>query len=387
MNRSQTIHICVLIDALGWRFVDGQNFLNDSLPYRQPLQTVLGFSSGAIPAILTGRFPADNGHWNLLYYDPKGSPFHWLRYFNFLPERVMNHRITKKILKEVGRRFLGMGPLFECVVSPRLLPSFNWTEKRNIYARGGIPGSISIFDLLYEANIPYRVYSYHTLSDKEIFKRANQDLKSGAATFFFLYLSEMDSYLHDHCDEYESLTGRLQWYAGQLQEFLGAALKQDPQADMTIFSDHGMTPVGHHFDLVKEVQSLGLKMPQDYLAVYDSTMGRFWFFSDRARDQVVGLLKNQLCGRILSDSELCQMGIFFPDSRYGEVIFLLKPGWLMTHSHFNGQGWRPKGMHGYDPGDSYSDAIVLSSRKPKRELHTIVDLNEFFREMIDTARR
>ena len=126
-------------------------------------------------------------------------------------------------------------------------------------------------------------------------------------------------------------------------------------------------------------------MPQDYLAVYDSTMGRFWFFSDRACEQVVELLKSLPCGRILSDSELQQMGIFFPDRRYGEVIFLLEPGYLMTHSHFNGQGWRPKGMHGYDPRDSYSDAIFLSSRRPNGKLHTITDLNGFLRELIETA--
>jgi hypothetical protein len=154
---------------------------------------------------------------------------------------------------------------------------------------------------------------------------------------------------------------------------------------MTIFSDHGMTPVSHHFDLVKEVQSLGLKMPQDYLAVYDSTMGRFWFFSDRAREQVVGLFKNLSCGRILSDTELQQMGIFFPDRRYGEVIFLLEPGWLMTHSHFNGQGWRPKGMHGYDPVDSYSDAIFLSSRKPATAMRTIADVYGYMREVLQVS--
>jgi Type I phosphodiesterase / nucleotide pyrophosphatase len=385
MNRAQPIHICVLIDALGWRWLEGQNFLNDELPYRQPLQTVLGFSSGAIPTILTGRVPADSGYWNLVYYDPKGSPFQWLRYFSFLPDRVLNHRITKKLIKEAGRRFLGMGSLFECVVSPSLLPCFNWTEKRNIYQRGGIPGSVSIFDQLSDAKIPYRVYSYHEFSDTKMFKRATNDLKSTAATFFFLYLSELDAFLHDHCDEHRSLAGRLQWYADHLKELLDVALQQDPRADMTIFSDHGMTPVGHNFDLVKEVESLGLKMPENYLAVYDSTMGRFWFFSDRAREQVVGLLKNLSCGRILSDSELQQMGIFFPDRRYGEVIFLLEPGWLMSHSHFNGKGWRPKGMHGYDPSDSYSDAIFLSSRKPATAMRTIADVYSYMQEVLQVS--
>jgi len=103
--------------------------LADLLPYQRPLRTVLGFSSGAIPTILTGLPPARTGHWNLFYYDPKGSPFQWLRLFRFLPKKVLDHRVTRKIVKELGRRVLGMGPLFECCVSPALLPWFNWVNR------------------------------------------------------------------------------------------------------------------------------------------------------------------------------------------------------------------------------------------------------------------
>ncbi len=67
--------VFTLIDALGWKYLEDSPFLDDLLPYRAPLQTVLGFSSGAIPTILTGVPPAVTGHWNLFYFDPKGSPF------------------------------------------------------------------------------------------------------------------------------------------------------------------------------------------------------------------------------------------------------------------------------------------------------------------------
>jgi len=383
MSLTQRIHVCVLIDALGWRFLEGQNFLNDLLPYRRPLRTVLGFSSGAIPTILTGRLPAESGYWNLLYYDPKGSPFQWLRYFGFLPNQVLDHRVTRKLLKEMGRRFLGMGPMFECFVSPRLLPWFNWGEKRNIYQRGGIPGSVSIFDQLSDASIPYRVYSYHTLSDKEILAHAKRDLEGNEARFFFLYLSELDHFLHDHCNETKPLRERLDWYAGALRELFNLARKLDPEASLTIFSDHGMTPVRQYYDVVKDVEKLGIVIPTDYLAVYDSTMGRFWFFSDQARNQIVELLKTLPCGRIVSDEELKELGIFFSDRRYGEVIFLLHPGWLMTRSNFNGQQWMPMGMHGYHPDDTFSDAILLCDRKPSSNMQTIADVYTHLQEMIE----
>ena len=90
MKRDSQIHLFVLIDALGWQFLKGHEFLSDMLPYRAPLRTVLGFSSGAIPTILTGLPPAQNGHWNLFYYDPEGSPFRWLRHLRFVPDRLLD---------------------------------------------------------------------------------------------------------------------------------------------------------------------------------------------------------------------------------------------------------------------------------------------------------
>lgn len=380
MSRGARVHLFVLIDAFGWRFIEGKEFLSDLLTFRKPLRTVLGYSSGAIPTILTGLPPAQNGHWNLLYYDPKSSPFRWLRYFQFLPDRVLNHRVTRKLLKETGRHLLGMGPLFECCVSPRLLPWFNWAEKRNVYARGGIPGVYSIFDHLEENSVPYCVYSYHRWTDKEILQQARRDLQSSKARFFFLYLSEMDVFLHNHCEDGEQVEQRLGWYAAGLRGLFELAQRLDPEVCLTVLSDHGMTPVQQSYDLVKDVESLGFNMPRDFLAVYDSTMARFWFFREHARQQFPEYLKTLPCGRILSDEELCQLGVYFPDFRYGEIIFLLHPGWLMSHSDFNGRGWTPHGMHGYHPDDPYSDAVFLSNKPSPVVLHSIADVYNCMRE-------
>ncbi len=382
MKGARRLRIFVLIDALGWTYVEDSRFLADLLPYRSPLRTFLGYSSGAVPTILTGVPPVQHGHWNLFYRNPAGSPFRWLRALRFLPDAALNHRVTRKLLKEAGRRFLGLGPLFECAVSPRLLPELDWIEKRNIYAPGGIPGTPSIFDLLVDQQIPHRVYSYHQWTDAQILRQAGRDIESSDAMFFFLYLSEMDALLHSQCQDRAAWQGRLEWYAEGLRELLSAARRVDPDATLTVFSDHGMTPVRHHYDLAAHVGRLGLKMPDDYLAVYDSTMARFWFFSRHAESRIVDRLHTVPCGRVLSNDELRDLGIFFPDRRYGEVVFLLKPGWLLSNSDFNGNGWRPAGMHGYHPDDPYSDGACLSTHKSEMELRTIADAYRCMREAV-----
>jgi len=86
--------------------------------------------------------------------------------------------------------------------------------------------------------------------------------------------------------------------------------------------------------VVQEIENLGLKAAVDYLAVYDSTMARFWFFNDRAKQVIQRQLENLLCGRVVPDEELRQLGVFFSDHRFGELVFLLHPGWLLSKSDF-----------------------------------------------------
>ena len=79
--------------------------------------------------------------------------------------------------------------------------------------------------------------------------------------------------------------------------------------------------------------------------------------------------------RILSDGELQKLGVFFPDRRYGELILLLAPGWLLSASGFNGSRWRPAGMHGYHPDDPWSDGVFLSSEPPPQRVTALPDVH------------
>ena len=54
MHRDDGITIYVLIDALGWELLRSRPFLDDILQERHRVETILGYSSGAIPTVLTG---------------------------------------------------------------------------------------------------------------------------------------------------------------------------------------------------------------------------------------------------------------------------------------------------------------------------------------------
>lgn len=373
-GRNRRISLCILIDALGWKVLGDQQFLNDLLVYRQPLKTVLGFSSGAIPSLLTGESPSKHGHWNLFYYDPAHSPFAGMRWLRHFPDKLANHRVTQKLIKEAGRRLFHMGPQFECYVKPTLMPFFNWVERRCIYEPGSISGAASIFDRLASHHIPYRAYSYHHWNDEQILDGAQEDLENSDAEFFFVYLCELDAELHTFWSHPERLQPMLAKYEKKLRRLCETALSLDPNASLALFSDHGMAPVTDRYDLMKDIDALGWKMPDDYLVVYDSTMARFWFFNEAARRTVNACLATQQCGHVLSDTELQDLGIYFADRRYGETIFLLNSGFMFYHSDFHSGNWLPAGMHGYHPNDPYSDAVFLCNRRPSSPLSSICDV-------------
>ena len=376
------LQVFVLIDALGWELVQRRRLTAEYLPHQQRVPTMLGFSSGIIPSILTGRTPSETGMWNLVYYDPEKSPFGWTRRLG-RAMRLFDYRIGRRLLTEAGRRLLGMGANFDVSVEAETLGYFHWAESRNIYAHHGVPGQKSIFDLLAEKNAGHCIYSYKdSLSDQKIIEQAERDIRGGDEQVYFLYLCELDMFLHLHRHEPEKIAEKLDWYEEALRRVFAAARERDAQARLGVFSDHGMTPVVRHCDLAGEVAACGLRTPRDYLAVYDSTMARFWFFNDAAREKIVGRLGGLDYARWLTDDELREFGVYFEDRRYGERVLLLEPGAIIAEGGFNGRGWRPKGMHGYIPGDEYSDACFLSSEEPGVELRTVKDIFTVMREAL-----
>ena len=127
------------------------------------------------------------------------------------------------------------------------------------------------------------------------------------------------------------------------------------------------------FDLIKEVDRLGFRVPKDYLPVYDSTMARFWVENERAEAQLRRLLYDLPCGRLLSDQELEDLGVAFDDDRYGHLVFVMEPGTLICPSDMG--RFRFSGMHGFHPKEDPSAyAVFLSSEQHAQAVNHITEV-------------
>jgi hypothetical protein len=353
------LSIYVLVDALGWELLRNRPFLDDVLVDKRWLQTILGYSSGAIPTLLTGQPPSQHGHWNLFYRAPETSPFRWSRALRPLPRPLVENRVARRVIKHVSRRLSGYGGYFSIHSYPVAhLPYFDLTEKRDIYRPGGLDCP-SIFDVLRGRGIRYASYTYHTHSDAAILAEAPARAADPELRVLFLYLSGLDHYLHWHIDDADGVVRQLAWYEAGLRRVWEAARRARGDVRMIVFSDHGMTPIRWTYDLRRDVATLGLRIPEDYLPAYDSTMARFWVSTDRARDRLTRLLEGHPCGQLLDRRELERLGVWFEDGRYYHLLFLMKPGLLLCPSDMGAV--RFAGMHGFHPSDPTSDAVLLAT--------------------------
>jgi len=382
VRNSRVVSIFVLVDALGWEYIRTRPFLNDIAKYRGELTTILGYSSGAIPAILTGALPASNGHWNLFYHDSVSSPFRWARPLSLLPSALLNNRISRKIINWAAHHLTGYEGYFYLYAVPvELLPYFSYCEKRDIFRPGGINQGKSIFDTLEEYKIPFRSYTYHRYSkDYRIIQQVMRDIGQDDCAFYFLYLNEIDMFLHRHCHEPDRVDEKVALYDRWLRELYRRAQAVRDDVQMYVFSDHGMVPTKSTHDLWSAIKRLGFHVPQEYLPFYDSTMARFWFFSDQAREGIVAYLASLSCGRILSEAELKELGLDGPHSHRGDVVFLMNAGCLIVPS-FLGRGTLA-GMHGFHPSVPYSSGALLATVKPPMLVTTITDVHKLMESAI-----
>ena len=142
----RTANIFVLIDGLGWEWVKAAPFLTEVAPHRRCLDTVFGFSAGAIPSILTGRHPQEHGRMAMFQRAVDGrSPFARLKWICAMPPALVENRYVRRVVKSAAAalgRFTGYFNIYS--VPLRYLPLLDVAEKRDIYRPGGIPGSTSI---------------------------------------------------------------------------------------------------------------------------------------------------------------------------------------------------------------------------------------------------
>lgn len=350
----------IFIDACGWEIIKDDPFAATFAPNRKRLESVFGYSSTCVPSILSGRWPDEHRNWCYFVYDPEHSPFKSLRAWRWLPKFITSRRRFRYRLSKFIKSRLNFRGYFDLYNIPfQYISLFDFTEKKSPLQPGGMNRGGNIFDFLEMQGIP------HHVSDPAKGETENLDdllgfIGSEWIDFAFVYWPELDGLLHRVGNQSPEIAPKLRQYEQWIDRLLAAAREHYAEVRLYIFSDHGMANCDELVDLKSKIEALPLRFGEDYAAVYDSTMARFWFFKKEAREFITYSLKQIPQGRILPDGELQQMHCLFSDRHFGELIFLVKEGVLIVPSHM---GERPiRAMHGYHPTDQHSYAALLTNQ-------------------------
>ena len=351
-------NLFIFIDSLGWEILKNHSFLSHLTQTRVPLKTPLGYSSAAVPTILSGQVPSQHGHWSFFYYSPKTSPFKWLRTLALIPSFIRERGRFRGILSKVLNKVLNFSGYFQLYNTPfQYIHLFDYCEKKDIFKPGGFNAGESIFDVLTTRGIDYFVSDWHQ-SDATNLREAKNAFVKPDISFGFLYLNELDAHIHRVGTKHALISEKLAWYEKMIVDLYEESKNSGP-LNLYIFSDHGQADVHSIVDVEEKIKSLSLTFGKDYVAYYDSTMARFWFLQPQAEKEIRNELEEILEGTIMSDSELEALGAYWANHQFGDLIFLMKPGVLIVPSFM---GRKPMAaMHGYHPADPSADGIFLSN--------------------------
>ena len=364
--------IFILIDALGWEKARSMDFLPDLTGARTPLRTVLGYSGACQSTLFSGKWPSQTGHWLMYYFTPRTETFAPTRLLKPFPRWVKNRGRLRRWLARWVRRFGHVHGYYDLYDIPmEAFPYLELSEKRDLYAPGGLEPETGIFDDLERNGTSSRVWNWR-FAEQEGLEQLVEELEQDRRQFYLIYWNNLDALMHVHGTHAPVVDEHIRWFERAVRRVMETASRRGGDTRLFVFSDHGMIDTSGTIDLMGPVSRLGLTYGRDYVAFFDSTMARFLFFSEGARGAVRDLLSNQEGGDLLDDEALRELGVLFPDHRYGDTVLLTRPGILIVPSYM---GTGPlKAMHGFHPDHPESDALLVSNVEVEGHPSAVNDL-------------
>jgi hypothetical protein len=370
--------LVLVVDALGWELARSAPGFARGLDHRRRLDTVLGFSTGALPTLFTGRSPAEHGRWVMYRRGDHGTCFRGFGALRWLPRRARDSwRVGRLLHQLVEER--GVHGYFQLYEVPRpLLERFDLPERGDIFAPGGLPGD-SLWDSIARRGVSWAHWDWRTPESRAM-TDLERRISEGNERLLVFYTADLDALLHREGSAGAGVRERMKRYSSWLERLTGLAAGRGDTLWVYLVSDHGMVDVTRHADVMARLEPLAARMPRDYLAFFDSTMARFWWADRAARDPVRRALDG-LPGRWLDRETLTRLGCAFEDGGYGEDVFLLDPGVLLLPSFM---GSAPvAAMHGYDPSHPDMAALLFSNRAIPEHVNRLADVRGWLETELD----
>ena len=359
--------VLVLIDAFRSDYISEKNTpflysLLDNALYFKKLEPDFGFCERT--EILLGESAWNFGFFTAIGFNPAESPYFTIKHFlnlfcpvfNILPQ--LGKRIVKRLLWElISKKKGGFPPLS---IPLNQLAYFALTED-------GVSSAInnhhrSIFNLATAKGLGVNIDCFTSLDSKQIGDDAWRcsrliDVISLHDKLYLLYIGDCDKYGHILGPESAEFKRELYKVDQRLHHLYKEINNKYDGVNFIFCGDHGMTSVDFTIDILSAVNSAlcGFLYGRDYIVFVDSTVFRIWILESSCEKLISELLLD-----LFSLPEYIEFGHLTTPHKlgvgegrlYGDLLWLAKPGTVISPDFFNPKGKQIKGMHGYELHES-----------------------------------
>jgi hypothetical protein len=348
--------LVIFVDALGPSQLRRFGDLLPELPHRQTLAGILGYSSGALPTILTGTPPAIHGRMCLFTARPPGQPsiLGPLQWLGLLPRVVHERERLRRVLGQALARARGLtGYVALHRVPPEAFAWLDLPEREDLFAAASVGGAPTFLAEARQAGLEVFASPWQT-READRWDETHRRLGRRPPDLAFLYAAELDAVLHREGNAGPRARDAIGRIASHVLRAREAMVRDGKPLTTLLVGDHGMADV----DTMVDPRGV-LKELADLRYFVDSTMLRVWG-DDRALGSARRLIEAaRFPGQWLDEVALDARAAPTKDAPYGRGMFVLDEGAIFAPSFTGG---RVLGMHGYDIGTGSAVAALASDR-------------------------
>jgi hypothetical protein len=352
--------VSVFLDGLRPDWVAKMPFVR-SIADATPLRTEFGYSIACHASMYTGLSIQDHGYWFVWLQDPAKSRFKpWLQRVPRVVDAIPTRLVLRKLLlrgvpaAEYPRGFFYVPRLVHVPI--RQWPGM-WVSEEKFWDEDDYAPTPTFFELARKAGVSSKFLGFHRGDHLGSVEQplTGDDLQHD---WYYLFMGEIDHAAHvtggegHHFDE----------VLARVDAAIAARCKDIEQArggfDFVLWSDHGHQKVQKQVDIYKRIDT---DLMRSTPHVVDTNFARFWTSEPGQRDRLLSQLEKQVPeGRVLQQEEMQRWECWFPDHRYGDVVFYLDAPSVFSRTAW-GYSRSQNSIHGYIPDlESMSGTLVTS---------------------------
>lgn len=381
--KDQKTTLLILVDAFRWDYVNAEDTpflweLANKNIYVKKLKPGFGFCERS--EIFAGSRSDRTNNFTAIGYNPLESPFRNLRGLaSFLNNRFFDNKFFRQIFSLLLRLFKVRFSIFQ--IPYHLLPFLSLTEDLYDFKDEMAFGGDSILARMSEKGMTCFYDSFTALG---MFNGSDDDrieklIKAMGLEkdLYLLFIGEADHIGHFYGGNSFECKNMRRRIDEKIRRAVSSFDAHFNELNLVILGDHGMVDVSTHFSAWDEIKRAGNEggfvLGKDYLVFLDSTMVRFWFFNELAKEGFIKMLNSEVFranGKIITGDMAQEYHIPVPSSLYGDLVWWANSGVVIFPDYFH-RTQKMKGMHGYDPSLDESKGFCIVRRGDT--LHCIVE--------------